>query len=118
MPTHVNQAAGRSETPALSPCANLLIDQPGRQECGKRSHEGHYLSWIPGAPGRVPMCSEARHLSRTLCRSPARAARITSGVNEHEEHTNMKPKNTICLWFDKDAHEAARFYAATFPDSE
>ena len=30
----------------------------------------------------------------------------------------MKPKNTICLWFDKDAHDAARFYAATFPDSE
>src|SRR3982751_1917259 len=33
-------------------------------------------------------------------------------------HMNMKPKNTICLWFDKDAHEAAKFYAATFPDSE
>jgi predicted 3-demethylubiquinone-9 3-methyltransferase (glyoxalase superfamily) len=30
----------------------------------------------------------------------------------------MKPKNTICLWFDKEAHEAALFYAATFPDSE
>lgn len=30
----------------------------------------------------------------------------------------MKAKNTICLWFDKDAHEAARFYAATFPDSQ
>ena len=30
----------------------------------------------------------------------------------------MKAKNTICLWFDKDAQEAARFYAATFPDSE
>ena len=29
----------------------------------------------------------------------------------------MKPKNTICLWFDNDAHDAARFYAATFPDS-
>src|SRR6267154_661993 len=28
------------------------------------------------------------------------------------------PKNTICLWFDKDAESAARFYAATFPDSE
>ena len=26
-------------------------------------------------------------------------------------------KNTICLWFDRDAEEAARFYAATFPDS-
>jgi hypothetical protein len=30
----------------------------------------------------------------------------------------MKPKNTLCLWFDKDAEEAARFYAATFPDSK
>jgi len=29
----------------------------------------------------------------------------------------MKPKNIICLWFNKDAEEAARFYAATFPDS-
>lgn len=28
------------------------------------------------------------------------------------------PKNTVCLWFDKDALDAARFYAATFPDSE
>ena len=27
-------------------------------------------------------------------------------------------KNTICLWYDKDAEAAARFYAATFPDSE
>lgn len=26
-------------------------------------------------------------------------------------------KNRICLWYDKDAEEAARFYAATFPDS-
>jgi predicted 3-demethylubiquinone-9 3-methyltransferase (glyoxalase superfamily) len=30
----------------------------------------------------------------------------------------MVHKNTICLWFDKDAEEAARFYAVTFPDSE
>ena len=26
-------------------------------------------------------------------------------------------KNTVCLWYDKDAEDAARFYAATFPDS-
>src|SRR3546814_12627037 len=26
-------------------------------------------------------------------------------------------KNTICLWYDKDAEAAARFYADTFPDS-
>jgi predicted 3-demethylubiquinone-9 3-methyltransferase (glyoxalase superfamily) len=30
----------------------------------------------------------------------------------------MRPKNTICLWFDKDAESAARFYASTFPDSK
>lgn len=29
----------------------------------------------------------------------------------------MVPKNTVCLWFDKDAESAAQFYAATFPDS-
>ncbi|SMG13467.1 VOC family protein [Paracoccus sp. J56] len=27
------------------------------------------------------------------------------------------PKNTVCIWYDKDAEEAARFYAETFPDS-
>jgi predicted 3-demethylubiquinone-9 3-methyltransferase (glyoxalase superfamily) len=26
-------------------------------------------------------------------------------------------KNTICLWYDKDAEEAANFYASIFPDS-
>jgi len=26
-------------------------------------------------------------------------------------------KNTICLWYDGDAEEAANFYAETFPDS-
>ena len=27
-------------------------------------------------------------------------------------------RNTICLWYDNDAEEAARFYARTFPGSE
>ncbi|MFN4360684.1 MAG: VOC family protein [Hylemonella sp.] len=26
-------------------------------------------------------------------------------------------KNTICLWYERDAEAAARFYASTFPDS-
>jgi predicted 3-demethylubiquinone-9 3-methyltransferase (glyoxalase superfamily) len=26
-------------------------------------------------------------------------------------------KNTVCLWYDRDAEEAARFYASVFPDS-
>ena len=27
-------------------------------------------------------------------------------------------KNTICLWYNHDAEDAARFYARTFPDSD
>lgn len=34
------------------------------------------------------------------------------------EEPTMIAKNTICLWFDKDAEDAARFYAKTFPNSE
>jgi predicted 3-demethylubiquinone-9 3-methyltransferase (glyoxalase superfamily) len=29
----------------------------------------------------------------------------------------MSSKNTVCLWYDGDAVDAARFYAETFPDS-
>jgi 2-polyprenyl-6-hydroxyphenyl methylase/3-demethylubiquinone-9 3-methyltransferase len=29
----------------------------------------------------------------------------------------MTPKNTICIWYDHDAVEAAHFYASVFPDS-
>ena len=30
---------------------------------------------------------------------------------------DKQAKNTICLWYNRDAEEAARFYAKTFPDS-
>ena len=30
-------------------------------------------------------------------------------------HMAKQPKNTICLWYEKDAQAAAEFYAATFP---
>lgn len=29
----------------------------------------------------------------------------------------MIPRNTVCLWYDHDALDAAEFYARTFPDS-
>ena len=67
----------------------------------------------------LPHCENTRHFEESvrswnsppnqpLCRS-ARPLSIRSET--------MTPKNTICLWYDKDAEEAARFYAATFPDS-
>ncbi len=30
---------------------------------------------------------------------------------------NTPARNTVCIWYDKDAEAAARFYAETFPDS-
>jgi predicted 3-demethylubiquinone-9 3-methyltransferase (glyoxalase superfamily) len=42
---------------------------------------------------------------------------LLDAADRQHGDNNVKPKNTICLWFDKDAHEAARFYAATFPES-
>lgn len=60
--------------------------------------------------------TRAGHWRRLLKRIDATAAALAA--MEQKEHTNMKPPITICLWFDKDAHEAARFYAGTFPDSK
>jgi 2-polyprenyl-6-hydroxyphenyl methylase/3-demethylubiquinone-9 3-methyltransferase len=30
---------------------------------------------------------------------------------------SKRAKNSVCIWYDRDAEVAARFYAATFPDS-
>jgi 2-polyprenyl-6-hydroxyphenyl methylase/3-demethylubiquinone-9 3-methyltransferase len=38
------------------------------------------------------------------------------GLNS-PRRTEMANKNTICLWYDGTAMDAARFYAETFPDS-
>jgi len=34
-----------------------------------------------------------------------------------KQNGSAGPKNAICIWYDKDAEAAARFYADTFPDS-
>src|SRR4051794_13058104 len=51
-----------------------------------------------------------------LSRAPIRRARTFPWSAARERRVPMK-KNTICLWYDHDAEEAARFYARTFPDS-
>src|SRR3974390_670702 len=66
------------------------------------------LNCVPG-PGATVVGRNGRSLTRRP---------LAPALTEHEEYRNMKPKNTICLWFDKDALEAARFYTATFPDSK
>lgn len=45
------------------------------------------------------------------------ASYFTEESEPKSERTRAMAKNTICVWYDKDAEAAARFYAATFPDS-
>jgi predicted 3-demethylubiquinone-9 3-methyltransferase (glyoxalase superfamily) len=62
----------------------------------------------PGLKWELPISA----LPAQLSRCPPHLTPITS------KEGSLIPKNTICLWFDKDAHDAARFYAATFPNSK
>jgi predicted 3-demethylubiquinone-9 3-methyltransferase (glyoxalase superfamily) len=41
----------------------------------------------------------------------------SGGMGNEERKDHAMAKNTICLWYDRDAEAAARFYAETFPDS-
>jgi predicted 3-demethylubiquinone-9 3-methyltransferase (glyoxalase superfamily) len=47
----------------------------------------------------------------------ARHSTETCGRRASQAKGHTMAKNTICLWYDKDAEDAARFYAETFPDS-
>jgi predicted 3-demethylubiquinone-9 3-methyltransferase (glyoxalase superfamily) len=69
--------------------------------------------------GAVPVSSSAgdRVARRQAESMESNDARRHSEHDNHKEHAHMTPKNTICLWFDKEALDAARFYEATFPDS-
>ena len=42
---------------------------------------------------------------------------MDGGVMAWNRRGRAMAKNTICLWYDKDAEAAARFYAEIFPDS-
>jgi predicted 3-demethylubiquinone-9 3-methyltransferase (glyoxalase superfamily) len=65
------------------------------------------------------MSLDGRHVATEAASgSPAQAEASPDPAPEPTWRTNMMSKNTICLWFDGDAVDAAQFYAKTFPDSE
>ena len=75
-----------------------------------------------GNAGRVPtpiLKKSAAADPQTIVRGVAHLAKMSGPTPtdakavliEHKEHSTMKPKNTICLWFNKDAHEAAAQFA-------
>lgn len=72
--------------------------------------------------GRPPASVAVVHgVNHRLCRFQAAPfdIRLPPTAITHETELIMKhmAKNTICLWYDGAAEDAARFYADTFPDS-
>ena len=53
----------------------------------------------------------------TLCDRQKWGARLGRLIPMERIDMPNPARNTVCLWYDKDAEEAARFYAKTFPDS-
>ncbi len=88
----------RDGNPARTSAANSRLDREW----------GELVTRIPTDGDALPY--------RATVELPQAGKRLGRFIEEREDE-NMMPKNTICLWFDKDAEEAARFYAATFPDS-
>src|SRR5262249_17947254 len=79
-----------------------------------QSLSGHM--WTASTYGAID-CVRCPHLGT----DPVSGSPENTGVSYPLGHDEVKgramAKNTICLWYDKDAEAAARFYAATFPDS-
>src|SRR5215467_14615101 len=85
--------------------------------CGDRMAQ---VEFTPGAKGvivRVTFDSEPTHSIEQ------QQAGWQAILNNFARHVQAKStgravaKNTICVWYDKDAEAAARFYAETFPES-
>jgi predicted 3-demethylubiquinone-9 3-methyltransferase (glyoxalase superfamily) len=70
----------------------------------------HWLMWVAGWH-RCDYRDVVGQVARTL------AGAIRMRVPTTRWGTPMNAKNTICLWYDGTALEAAQFYAETFPDS-
>ena len=80
---------------------------------GDRNAEVEFAPGAKGVSVRVTFDSEPTH-SIEQQRTGWQA--ILDNFRKYVE-ARVVAKNTICLWFDKDAESAARFYAATFPAS-
>src|SRR5262245_61441276 len=78
---------------------------------GHRAADDRLKEAACGTPVTEPMA----HLVAAEPRS--RPDRIDRNSRISQAKGYAMAKNTICLWYDKDAEAAARFYAETFPDS-
>src|SRR5690606_12646660 len=75
---------------------------------GRHGHVRYAVRWNADDVGRV----------RSAVRFGKGDLTAAQSLQDEEERQMAIAKNTICLWYDTDAEDAAHFYAETFPDSE
>src|SRR5690242_18915271 len=86
----------------------------------RRLGVGHSSATQPNALVDVRHSEHAscpRGLRGSISCSPIRRFETNAATDQWRSDMAKPAKNTICLWYDRDAEEAARFYAKTFPDS-
>src|SRR5690606_11832335 len=71
----------------------------------------------PALPGQRLVASAGRSRAAGMSIPATLLRRTRKRTPSTTRRTRMTPKNTICLWFDGTALEAATFYASIFPDS-
>src|SRR3954452_11697275 len=79
-----------------------------------------YVKHSEAAPEWYGYCTElTRNCPSSQCPSTASASLTPASGGSSRWRSDMVKlaKNTICLWYDGDAEDAAQFYAKTFPDS-
>jgi predicted 3-demethylubiquinone-9 3-methyltransferase (glyoxalase superfamily) len=98
--------------PAAEPLGSVLARELGGASTRRMSgiHNFSFLQYTRSSQHHQAVWKNDRHATAFFLF--ARCALCGS------IHDMSKPaKNTICLWYNGDAEEAARFYAKTFPDS-
>jgi predicted 3-demethylubiquinone-9 3-methyltransferase (glyoxalase superfamily) len=70
-----------------------------------------------GKRSRPSPLNTALSSSRSLFEKEGSGERVDGNSGVLRVKGEAMAKNTICLWYDKDAEAAARFYTETFPDS-
>src|ERR1700690_3226759 len=82
------------------------VDQRG--EGSHRNGRRQRREWAASGAGRRVGRHRRRSAGRGFwCSGPARSISMSARI----------PKTTVCLWFDHNAEDAAKFYAQTFPGS-
>src|SRR3546814_3114621 len=71
--------------------------------------------WADGNPRRRIRTRRHRSGGRRL--RPCRTGKSLNHGRPKRGDRQMTAKNQVCLWYDHDAEEAAKLYAATFPDT-